>query len=249
MRSRSFCTALAAAGLLLTGCGAEDTPRTGAPAGTPPPVNSTSSPSPADNGVAGLSAEEVVGRSKAALAGADYVRISGSGEEDGSRLRIDMRYGPDRAVGTFTLDGQQLALSRMGRTVYLKGGAGFWTAYADAGTAKLVAGKYLKVDADDRRFTDLTDFADLHQAAYNFLTANGAVSKGKRTSVSGTPAVEIVDQGEDGGTLTVATTGRPYPLTLVSRTDRLAFTDFGTPISVPQPPAAQIVDVDSLPAG
>lgn len=134
-------------------------------------------------------------------------KVAGSGEEDGSRLRIDMRYGPDMAAGTFSTDGQPLTMIRIGHTVYLKGGAAFWADDgADDATVARLTGKYLEVDVDDDRFTDLTDFTDLKQAAYNFLQPDGAVSKGAKTTVGGTPAVEVIDKGKQGGTLTIATT-------------------------------------------
>ena len=167
--------------------------------------------------------------------------------EDGSRLRIDMRYGPDTATGTVTIDGQPLTIRRIGQTVYLKGGAAFRAGDgADDATVAKLANKYLKVDADDDRFTDLTDFTDLKQAAYDFLQPDGAVGKGNKISVGGTTAIEVVDKGKEGGTLTVATTGEPHPLTIVSDTDHLTFTGYATPVTVARPPAAQVVDVNSI---
>ena len=246
VRKISGVVAAVAAAVVLAGCGSTEESGTGTPAS----AGATAAPTttaPADNGVAALSAEQIIGKAEAALAGARYARIAGSGQEDGSRLRIDMRYGPDLATGTFTVDGQPLTIRRIGQTVYLKGGAAFWADDgADDATVAKLADKYLKVDADDNRFTDLTDFTDLKQAAYDFLQPDGAVGKGNKTNVGGTPAIEVVDKGKEGGTLTVATTGTPYPLTVVSDTDHLTFTAYTTPITAARPPAAQVVDVNSV---
>lgn len=151
------------------------------------------------------------------------------------------------ATGTFSTDGQPLTMIRIGHTVYLKGGAAFWADDgADDATVARLAGKYLKVDVDDDRFTDLTAFTDLKQAAYNFLQPDGAVGKGAKTTAGGTPAIEVIYKGKQGATLTVATIGKPYPLTIVSDTDHLTFTGYTTPVTVARPPAAQVVDADSL---
>jgi hypothetical protein len=241
LAQRIWSTAAVATVALLVAGGATETSGSGTPAGTP------TSASPADNGVAALSPEQILGKAKAALAAATSVHIKGSGEDQGFRMAIDMRYGPDQAAGTLVLDGQRVDLSRVQDAVYLKGGTGFWTAYADAATAKVLAGKYLKTTASDDRFIDLTDFTDLQKSAYDFLDLSGPLSKGSRKTVVGIPAIEVVDKGQDGGTLDVATTGQPYPLSIQSPSDELTFSEYGRPVSVTQPPAAQVVDADSLP--
>lgn len=80
--------------VVLVGCGSTEKAGSGTPASSAATRAAATTAAPADNGVAALSAEQIVGKAEAALAGARYARIAGSGEEAGSRLRIDMRYGP-----------------------------------------------------------------------------------------------------------------------------------------------------------
>jgi len=229
----------------LAACGSGETAGSGTPAGAATSgsssASSSASPSAADNGVAALSAEEILGKAKAALAATDYVRITGRAEDLGTRISVDIRYGSDKAVGTFVVDGQRLNLSRVGDAAYLKAGKGFWTAYADAELAKVVAGKYLKITLDDDRFTDLSDFTDLKQSAYDFLDLSGPLTKGGTKTEAGTPAIEVTDTSDDGGTLHVATTGQPYPLWVRSFSDEVTFTEYGKPVTVAEPPAAQVI--------
>ena len=130
--------AAAATASLVAACGSGET----AGSGTPAPLSSpaaTPSASPSGNGVAALSAEELLGRTKAALAAAGYVRIKAPAEDAGSQITVEMCYRQDWAVGSFVLDGLRLDLRRVGDDVYLKAGPDFWTEIADAEVAELIA--------------------------------------------------------------------------------------------------------------
>ena len=243
--------------LTLAACGSGTTTGSGTPSGVPTSLTPTGSSVPTgssaptgssvDNGIAALSPEQIVGKAKAALAAAKTVRVKGVGEDPDGRVAIDMRYGPDGAFGTFGPEGLPVNLVRRGDAVYLKAGRGFWTGYADPAVAKLLAGKNLKATRGDERFTALTDFTDLEKSAYDFLDLSGPLSKRGATTVDGIPAVEVVDTSDEGGTLYVATTGQPYPLSVGSSSDKLTFTDYGKPVTIPLAPTTQIVDAATLP--
>jgi hypothetical protein len=241
--------AAAATASLVAACGSGETAGSGAPASsaTSSPAT-TPSASPSGNGVAALSAEEILGRSKAALAAAEYVRITGSADDAGSRITVDMRYGPERAVGTFIVDGLRLDLSRVGNAVYLKAGRDFWTEYADARVAKLIGGKSVRATLDDERFVDLSGLTDLKASAYDFLDLGGPLTRGAARTEAGRPVIEVIDSSDDGGTLYVATDGEPYPLSVRSASDKVTFTDYGKEVTVSAPAAAQVLDADTLPA-
>jgi hypothetical protein len=238
--------AAAAAASLVAACGSRET----AGSGTPAPMSSrapTPSASPSGSGVAALSAEEILGRTKAALAAAEYVRIKATAEDAGSRFAVDMRYGPDRAVGTIVADGMRLDLSRVGDDVYLKAGRDFWTELADAEVATLIGGKTVRTTLDDERFADFSGFTDLKTSAYDFLDFGGPLTKGAARTKAGRPAIEVIDSSAGGGTVYVATDGEPYPLSVQSPSDEITFSDYGTPVTVREPATAQILDADALP--
>ncbi len=180
-------------------------------------------------------------------AAAEYVRIKATAEDAGSRFAVDMRYGPDRAVGTIVADGMRLDLSRVGDDVYLKAGRDFWTEYADAKVAKLIGGRTVRTTLDDERFVDLSGFTDLKTSAYDFLDFGGPLTKGAARTKAGRPAIEVIDSSAGGGTVYVATDGEPYPLSVQSPSDEITFSDYGTPVTVREPATAQILDADALP--
>lgn len=246
-----------ATALAVAACGSSSTAGAGAPAGATTsagastPAAATTSAAPADNGVSALSAEQILARAKSALGAADAVHVAGSGSDEGTAVKLDMRYGADGAVGTFFVNGQRLDLLRVADDVYVKGSTSFWTTFADASVGKLLGGKYVKTTTTDARFKDLADFTDLTAAADGFLEPDGAISKGATTMIAGQPAIGLVSKGATGGTLYIATTGRPYPLAIEddakSTGQELTFTEYGKPVTVTAPPAAQIVDADTLP--
>jgi hypothetical protein len=70
---------------------------------------------------------------------------------------------------------------------------------------------------------------------------HGKLAKTGRAVVSGQPAIGVVDRTQ-GGTLFVATSGRPYPLQIVKRGTnggQVTFDDFNAPVKL-VPPANPI---------
>jgi hypothetical protein len=239
-----------ATALAVTACGSSSTAGSGSPAGTTPAGGTpaaTTSAAPADNGVSALSAEQILAKAKSALGAADAVHIAGAGTDEGTAVKLDMRYGAHGAVGTFTIDGQRLDLLRVADDVYVKGSTSFWTTFADPSIGKLLGGKYVKTTLTDARFKDLADFTDLSSSVDGFLEPDGAISKGATATVAGQSAIALVSKGATGGTLYVATTGRPYPLSIAGKDNKLTFTEYGKAVPVTAPPAAQVVDADTLP--
>lgn len=241
MRPSRVLLTLTAAALLAAGCATDTTSGSGAPA---------ASPSPSGNGVADLTAEQILARSKAALQGATSVRIKGSGGAGSEKFDLDMRYSGTSSVGTISAAGQPVELRRLGPTVYLKGGREFWVGTAGEGAAELLAGKWLKSPLTDKRFADLAEITDLDQAASGILEPDGKVSKGQRKTIDGTAAIGLTSGGDDG-TLYVATTGEPYPLQIESTDPKdpsmLSFADYGKPVTVETPAADTVIDVTKLP--
>ena len=246
MRRVRFLLLVPAAALVVAGCGSSSTSGSGAPAGATPAAATTSA-APADNGVAALSAEQILSKAKAALSAADAVHITGSGSDEGTTVKLDMRYGKDGATGTFTISGQRLDLLRVGDDVYVKGSTSFWTTFADAATAKLLGEKYVKTDLTDPRFKDIASFTDLTAAADGFLEPDGTITRGDTATIADQPAIALTSKDKSDGTLYVATTGRPYPLSIEGDGNSLTFADYGEDITVKAPPAAETVDADTLP--
>jgi hypothetical protein len=241
--------AVGATALLVAACGggSDETAGSGS-AATDSTASATASPTPSGNGVADLSTDQILAKSKAALQAADSVRIAGSGGSGGEKIKLDIKYAKDTSQGTITVSGQPVEIRRIGGTAYIKGSEKFLGAQVPAEAAKLLTGKWLKVPVTDSRFGDLTQLFDLSKAADGILTPDGTVTKGEAGTIDGKPAIAL-KSGKDGGALWIATTGQPYPLQIVSTgTDsgKIDFTDYGATVAVEAPPAAQVVDVSKL---
>jgi hypothetical protein len=246
--------AVAAAVLLIAGCGDDTTGGSGSPAPASSSASSSSSSSAGGDGVAALTADEILKKATAALQDADSVRIKGDGGSAGKRFAIDLRYAADKSVGTLGINGQTIELRKLGQTVYLKGSRGFWMSNGGEVVAQLLTGKWLKTPLSDKRFSGLSELTDLEEAAAGILEPDGTITKGTQKTINGVPCIGLVSSGKDGGTLWVATTGEPYPVRIErsagsGETGALDFTGYGEPVTVETPPADLVVDVSKLPGG
>lgn len=252
MRPISLVTAAAAAVLLTAGCGDDSTAGSGSPAGTSAAASSAASPSSSGNGVADLSANEILAKATAALKAAKSVRIKGQVSEGSESVELDLAYSGDDSAGTIALSGQRIELRRIGKTAYIRGSRGFWTANGGEAYAQLLTGKWLKAPVTDRRYGPIAELTDLDKAAGGILKPDGEITKADRKTVAGVEAIGLVQKGTGGGTLYVATTGEPYPLQLVSGPQvkgkgTIQFVDYGKAVTVPEPPADTVIDVTKLP--
>lgn len=248
MRPTRVLLAVSAAALLAAACG-DDISGSGAPSA----VGSTSASASAAGGeLASLDPTEILARAKTAFTKAESVRLTGGGASGGESFTVDMRYSPDKAIGTVSSSGQKIELRRIDKTIYLKADKAFWTQTAGAAAAELLGGKYLKAPLTDQRVAQLASFTDKDAFVEEVLDDTGTITKGEPKDVRGTPAIALVSKDTDGGgTLYVATTGEPLPLQLLpvaasSDTGTLDFLDYGKAVTVEVPPAAQTIDVTKL---
>ncbi|GAA4874862.1 hypothetical protein [Kitasatospora terrestris] len=235
--------ALAGCALLgAAGCG-ESTEQAAAPAPNPT----------GENGVAELSAQQLVGRSVQALKEGRSARAAGSLTSEGEQIGLDLALDTGaNCAGTMTLgpDGG-FALVKIGNDLWIKPDAAFWATHGGSAVSDLVGDRYLRTTADDADFADVASLCDLDDLADSIGRNAVDVAKGPRTTLRGIPAVTVTGRNEgEPGTLYVATEGRPYPLRLEKATGPevggIDFTDFGVPVPAAAPPPDRSVDLDEL---
>ncbi|MFI7600183.1 hypothetical protein [Actinoplanes sp. NPDC049681] len=233
--------ALALAATTLAGC--EDDTGTAAPA-----AGSAAAPAPTGTGVAALSADEILRRAKAALAGAKSYRAKGKLDQGGQQTAIDLKVdGPD-FTSVMSFGKAKVELLAVGGKKYIRPNEQFWTMSTDARQGKVLArsfGDRWVAGADqDRSFADLFAIG----SADEFLEPTGALSKGPQKRVGGVPAIGLTDAGDPDSVFYVATTGEPYPLQLTGKGGSvLVFSDFGRSFPDIQAPAAdKIVDLGKV---
>jgi hypothetical protein len=210
------------------------------PAGGP-----AGSAAPAGNGVAALSADQILQRATDALGRAGSYRAKGTVDMDGDRSTMDftMRgadFAGSMSSGTATID-----LLAVGGKKYMRPNRAFWVTAAGKKEGRVLADAYRDrwiAGADsDKSFAAIFEVGDVR----TLLEPSGALTKGPAKVIDGVPAVGLVDAGDPGALLYVATTGEPYPLQLTGEGGAvLAFSEFGTARhEVAAPPPAKVVHI------
>ncbi|MGW4022478.1 hypothetical protein [Streptomyces sp. NPDC005009] len=247
----------------LTGCG-EDRADTGTSrdsAGQKTTEKGKNSQEPKEEPFAGLTGGEIAEKAFKATTGASSLRMTGDvpDESSGGTIHVDLALNKQgECAGTMGLDGQgEAELIKTGDTVYMKYDEKFLRAQSkdepaedvDAAVA-LLAGKWMKMSAEGPDAGDLTGFCDLDEVLGGVEDGDAEATRGKTTTIDGTPAITLEAQdGDDRFTLYVATEGEPYLLRLdsTSPTDpgSLSFGDYDEPVPV-EKPVGDVLDIDSL---
>ncbi|MER5909272.1 hypothetical protein ABT124_01915 [Streptomyces sp. NPDC001982] len=210
---------------------------------------------------AGLSGGEITDRAVKATTAASSLRMKGDvpDDESGGTIRIDMALDKKGdCAGTMSVGGQGKAdLIKTGDTVYMKYDEAFLRAQSkgepkadtDAAVAML-AGKWTKMAAKGQDAKDIAGFCDLDSVLGGAEDVNSDATRGKTTTVDGTPALVLHEKdGKDRYTLYVATEGKPYLLRIDSTSAEdpgsLTFSDYDEPVPAKKP-AGKVIDLDAL---
>jgi hypothetical protein len=244
-----FVAAIGASAVLLAGCGSNDA-STGADAGTP---TSAAASTAADNGVAALTADQIIAKAGTAIKAAKSYEAKGSAVDgdNGDKMSMDFKVAGQDLYGELVLGEPKATLLAVGGTRYFKANEAVWGIIGDAGkaaaTAKAAGAKWVKVPAGDKKITPLFDMANIDK----LLDPDGTVTKGAAATVNGTPTISVVSDGTDGGTLSVATVGEPYPVQVKSNDGSLMeFTGIGQSFAeIKAPAAADVVDLSAVLGG
>ena len=248
MRSTRLLASLASAAIVITGCGS---------ATDPPEVTATTSRAVAPNGVEKLAAAGIVAKARKAVVQTSAVRVKGDITDSGQRIRFDMRLLADRGgTGTLMLQGGSVRITRIGRRVYMKGSAAFWTATASSAAAKLFADRWLKGSASEPGMAPLIRFTDLDALMTDLFkdVPERVLRKGRARQIGGHRAITVTMTGPDGGLLYVALDGEPYPLRIQARPGarepgRVEFLDYDKRFVLRAPPASQTIDMSEFKSG
>ncbi|GAA2466036.1 hypothetical protein [Streptomyces macrosporus] len=196
---------LAALVFVLTGCGSED-------------------PDAGTNGIGRLPAADIEKKARKAAESAESVRLSGSVISKGRTYRLDMRLKGNGGLGEVSAKGgPRFELLRVDEDLYLKANADFWVhqeqgdkepSETDLAAARKLEGKYVKVPPDDPAYKQLSGFTDKDVLLDGLLVLQGKRETGDRGEVEGVRTIEVRAAQGNGGVLSVALDGRPYPLRL-----------------------------------
>ncbi|HEV7529060.1 MAG TPA: hypothetical protein VGO29_09200 [Solirubrobacteraceae bacterium] len=170
------------------------------------------SSSSSGNGVADKTPTEILAATKTASDAATSVHVSGSIVSEKSPITLDMSLLAGKGGrGKLAESGLPFELIQVGGSVYIKGSAGFYKHIGGTAAAQLLQGKWLKAPSSDANFASLGQLTDLRQLVDQTLTSHGSLKKTGTTTINGQKVVGITDTTK-GGTLYIATTGKPYPV-------------------------------------
>ena len=199
-----------------------------------------------NNGVASKSASGIVQAAVGALKGVRSVHVSGSLVSSGVPLTLDLSLVSGKGgTGSMSENGLAFQVVTVNNLVYIKGSDAFWSHFGGATAASLFHGKWLKAPATGQ-FAALTELANTQALFNKLLSSHGKLVKGSTTTINGQPAIAVTDSTQ-GGTLYVATTGKPYPIELVKKGSgggRINFDRFNQPVSLTAPSGA--IDASKL---
>jgi hypothetical protein len=193
-----------------------------------------------DNGVASKSPDGIFSAATNAVDGAKTVHVAGSGVDSGTPVGVDLELVAGKgASGNISEGGLSFQLIEVGQLLYLKGSPSFWRHYGGAAAAQLLQGKWLEAPANNGDFASLSSLTNI-RSLFSSLSNHGTLVKGKTSTVSGRKVVAITD-AQKGGTMYVATTGKPYPIEIVkagSGGGHFTFDRYDQPVALSAPSSA-----------
>ena len=221
---------------------------------------SSEDPDEGTNGMGRLPAEAVEERARESAESAHTLRLSGSVLTGDASFRLDMRLGPDGAVGEVSTQGMTFELLRIGEDLYIKADAAFWQYQQsdDAGAdgdgddvtdpdinpSEKLEGKYVKVAPKDPAYEQLSGFTDKSVLLDGLLILEGVRQTGERGEIDGVRTITVIADEGAGGILEVALVGTPYPLRLErgGEAGEVRMADWNKEFTLRAPKDDQIVD-------
>ena len=205
------------------------------------------------NGVASKSPADIVKATEQAATSASAVHVTGTIVNGDSKLTIDLRFvGTAHATGHISEQGVGFDVVRIGDRVYIRGSKAFYAKFAGSAAAALLQGKWLFGSATSGDFSSFEPLTDLGSFFSELLKSHGKLAKGAETTIDGQKAIGLEDtSASGGGTLYVATTGKPYPVELKSpgggKEGTVTFGDWNKKVTVTAPKSA--LDLKKLESG
>jgi hypothetical protein len=198
------------------------------------------------NGIADKSPNDIATAATSAVENAQSVHVSGPIAKQGFPTALDLSLVNGKgAQGSMSAGALSFKVVAVNREIYINGSPSFWRRYANNNIAHLLTGKWLKAPANGQ-FAGLAVLADMHSLFDQLLTHHGTLAKDQQTTVRGQKVIGLRDTTH-GGTMFVATTGKPYPIQVIKRGSQggeLDFDRYNQPVSLKAPASA--IDISQL---
>jgi hypothetical protein len=198
------------------------------------------------NGIASKSPDEIVSAATSAVSSVNSVHVAGTVLSGGQHVALDLNLVNGKGgKGSMSQNGLGFQIVADGQEVYINGSQSFWRTFGGSAAAQLLSGKWLKAPATGQ-LSSLATLTNVQKLFNQLLSSHGKLVKGKTTTIHGQQAIAVTDS-TNGGTLYVATIGKPYPLE-ISKTGaqggQITFDQFNQPVSLTPP--ANAIDISQL---
>jgi hypothetical protein len=195
------------------------------------------------NGVASKAPNAIVSSALNAIDGAKSAHISGKVVSGSSPITLNLNLVSGKGgSGQMSENGLSFKIVVLKHEVYINGSPGFWKHFGGTTAAQVFQGKWLKAPASGQ-FASLAQLSNLHALLSTVLSTHGSLVKTGTSTINGESAVGVRDTTQ-GGTLYVATTGKPYPLEILksgAQGGRIVLNDFNQSVSLAAP--ANAIDI------
>lgn len=199
-----------------------------------------------DNGISSKSPDQIVSAVNTAVNGVNSVHVAGAVSNGGSKTTLDLNLVNGKGgKGTMSQSGLAFKIVAVGNQVYINGSNAFWQKFGGSAAAQLLSGKWLKAPATGQ-LSSIASLTNVHTLFNQLLSSHGKLAKGSTTTVHGQKVIAVNDT-TNGGTLYVATTGKPYPIELnKSGSDggQITFDQFNQAVTLAAP--SNSIDISKL---
>jgi hypothetical protein len=201
-----------------------------------------------DNGVSSKSADQILTTAVNAAKSAKSVHVSGAVKDSGQSIAIDLSIATGKgATGTVAEGPASFKLIEAGNAFYIQPNPAFLLKFAHSKAAvQLFKGKWLKGSPSDSSFQSFGELTSIKSLMGSLTQDHGTLSKGSNSTVNGQKAIAL--DSSKGGTMYVATTGKPYPLQVTktsgSQTGKVTFSKYNQAFSITAP--SNSIDLDKL---
>lgn len=199
------------------------------------------------NGVAAKSPDAILGAATNAVRDVQSVHVAGSVVSGGAPVAFDLNLAAGRgAAGRMSQNGLDFRIIVLKHEVYINGSDPFWQRFGGAAAVQLFHGKWLKGPATGQ-FAGVARLTDIRTLFSAFSQGHGKLAKEGTSTLDGQKVIAVKDTTE-GGTLYVATTGKPYPIQVsgasADSSGRIVFDRYDQSISLSPPRDA--IDISKL---
>jgi hypothetical protein len=200
------------------------------------------------NGITSKSPDQMLTTAVGAAQAAKSVHVAGTVHDGDVAIGIDLAITSGHgASGTVAEGDASFKLIEAGGAFYIQPNARFLSKFTHSSAAvQLLRGKWLKGSPTDSSFQSFSQLTSIKSLMGSLTQDHGTLTKGSTTTINGVKAVAL--HSSKGGTMYIATTGKPYPLevskTSGPRTGKVTFSDYNKAFAISAPSHA--VDLSRL---